>query len=256
MDEDKERKILLKVVKHPFITTTILAHSLKQNEKATDKLMEKLKKLGYVKYARRGLPKSWNITDAGIEKYGLEHESERKLPPRLSKDAQDQGRGQGNNHRRGNNQGRGNNQTRGNNQRRKDNQIKGNNQNRGNNQRGKQGNQNAKSKAKQSEENGKDQQESPENNVGDDQRGKSSKRERQEKINELFLFFKEHSEHSFTAKEIAPEFHNISVPHLNSLLYELLSYGDVMKIFDQDEQQLVWYLADCHLEAQANAQEE
>jgi len=29
-----------------------------------------------------------------------------------------------------------------------------------------------------------------------------------------------------------------------------------MKIFDQDEQQLVWYLADCHLEAQANAQEE
>jgi len=250
MEQDKEREILLKVVKHPFITTTVLAHSCKQNAPSMDKMMEKFKKLGYVKLARQGHPKSWNITDAGIEKYDLQKETERKLPPR-HQDDRGKGRGQGNNQRRGNqNRGnnRGNNQDRGNN-RRKDDRSKGNNQGRGNNQKGR-GNQSSKNRSKNNnEDTGNNQQNSQDNNAEGEQRPKGSRRDRQEKINELFLFFKEHSEHSFTAKEIAPEFHNISVRHLNSLLYELLSYGDVMKIFDQDEQQLVWYLADCHLEA-------
>merc|ERR1719150_479504 len=155
-------------------------------------MMEKFKKLGYVKLARQGHPKSWNITDAGIEKYDLQKENERKLPPRLQDD-RGKGRGQGNNQRRGN-QNRGNN--------------RGNNQDRGNNRRKddrSKGNKSSKNRSKNNnEDTGNNQQNSQDNNAEGEQRPKGSRRDRQEKINELFLFFKEHSEHSFTAKEIAP----------------------------------------------------
>lgn len=233
-DNSDDEKILLKVVKHPFITSTILSHSLKKNVSTVDKLMEKFKRLGYVKYARRGLPKSWSITDVGIEKFGFEQESERK-PPRRNNDSSQKGGGQGNNQSRG---------------RRNNNQNRSNNQNRGNNQNRRQGGQNSKGKPKQTEEVPKEEPE--EGNAVDGQR-KGSRKERQEKINELFMFFKDHAEHSFTSQEIAPEF-GITVSHLNSLLYELLGYGDVMKQFNTEEQQLVWYLDDMHLESNGKSQ--
>merc|ERR1712025_151894 len=142
----------------------------------------------------------------------------------------------------------GNNQRRGNNQSRGDNQSRGKNQNR---RRQRDEEQSSKSKPVTDEDTSKDQEDPQENtSVGDGQRSKGSRKERQEKINELFIFFKEHSEHSFTSAEIAPEF-GIGISHLNSLLYELLGYGDVMKQFSEEEKQLVWYLADCHLESKA-----
>jgi len=260
MDQDtaeKEREILEKVVKHPYITTTVLAHSLGKNAFTTNKLMEKFRKEGLVKYARNGLPKSWLLTDTAIERYSFQQDMERK--PRRD---QGQGGNQGNNKRRGNNQRRGPNQNsrRDNNQGRRDNQGRNNNQGKRDNNQGRRDNKQGRrdnnqsrgrqgqNKPKQEEE---DKEQNPEANNGNDQR-KGSKKERQDKINELFEFFKEHSEHSFTSAEIAPEF-GINVSHLNSLMYELLGYGDVMKQFNNEEQQLVWYLADCHLETSNTA---
>lgn len=235
-DNSDVEKILLKVVKHPFITTTILSHSLKKNVSTVDKLMEKFKRQGYVKYARRGLPKSWSITDLAIEKFGFETESERK-PRRQNNNSSQKSDNPGSNQSRGNQ--RRSNQSRGNNQRRD------NNENRRQNSR--------KGKPKQTEEPQKEDTEEVSAVEGGGGQRKGSRKERQEKINELFLFFKDHAEHSFTAQEIAPEF-GITVPHLNSLLYELLGYRDVMKQFNTEEQQLVWYLDDMHLESNGKGQ--
>jgi len=228
------------------------------------------------------------LTDTAIERFGFESAIDRK--PVGGQGNFQQGRNQGNNQRRSNNQRRDNNQRRRDNQSRRDNNNQSrrdnnnqsrrdnnnqsrrdnnnqsrrdnNNQSRrdnnksrrdNNNQsrrdnnqsRGRQG-QNSKPKPKQDED---AEEKDTDVNNGEEQR-KGSKKERQEKINLLFEFFKEHSEHSFTSAEIAPEF-GITVRHLNSLLYELLRYGDVMKQFNNEEQQLVWYLADCHLETDA-----
>merc|ERR1711997_706242 len=110
-----------------------------------------------------------------------------------------------------------------------------------------------KGKPKQTEEPQKEDTEEVSAVEGGGGQRKGSRKERQEKINELFLFFKDHAEHSFTAQEIAPEF-GITGPHLNSLLYELLGYRDVMKQFNTEEQQLVWYLDDMHLESNGKGQ--
>merc|ERR1712233_168584 len=159
---------------------------------------------------------------------------ERK-PLRRDQNNSQKGGNQGNSQGRNNHSGRGGNQSRNNNQNRRS-QMKG--------------------KSKSDENSNDKEQDTQDVNTGG---GRSegprqvSRKDRQEKINELFLFFKEHAEHSFTAAEIQPEF-GITVSHLNSLLYELLGYGDVMKQFNTEEQQLVWYLADCHLESNGKGQ--
>lgn len=247
--ETSDRNILLKVVKHPFITTPILSNYLKKNEKVVDKIMEKYKRLGYVKYARQGNPKSWAITDTAVEKFSFEKDIERK-PLRRDQNNSQKGGNQGNSQgRRNNNQSRGNNQGRNNN-----NSSRGGNQSRNNNQN-RRSQVKGKAKSDDSNNNDKEQDTQDVNTGGGRSEGprQVSRKDRQEKINELFLFFKEHSEHSFTAAEIQPEF-GITVSHLNSLLYELLGYGDVMKQFNTEEQQLVWYLADCHLESNGKSQ--